>query len=97
MTRRSNDDESTPADLLKIFGENLRLARTEAGLSQRDLSALTAIPQRIIVAAEAGRQNLTIVTMTRLASAVGKEVPIMLMLARVGPHGKTIRKRKPKK
>jgi transcriptional regulator with XRE-family HTH domain len=92
VTRRPTDDESVPADLQRIFGENLRRARTEAGLSQRALSALTGIPQPIIVAVEAGRQNLTIVSMSKLASAVGKEVPVMLTPAAVDSPKKKTRK-----
>jgi DNA-binding XRE family transcriptional regulator len=73
------DGDTVSQSLQKVFGENLRAARTEAGLSQRALGELTGIQQRLIAAAEAGRQNLTIATMTRLATALGKQVPDMLM------------------
>lgn len=97
VTRRPSDDESLPADLLKTFGENLRRARAEAGLSQRALSALTGIPQNIIVAVEAGRQNLTIVSMSKLASAVGKGVATMLTPDSVDSQKRKTRKGRQKK
>ena len=69
-----------------VFAKNLKAARIAADLSQRSLSDVTTVPQRIIVAAEAGRQNLTLETMRKLAVAVGKTVPELL--TPVGPRGK---------
>ena len=68
-----------------VFAKNLKAARIAADLSQRSLSDVTTVPQRIIVAAEAGRQNLTLETMRKLAVAVGKTVPELL--TPVAPRG----------
>ena len=61
-----------------LFGENFRLARIKAGLTQHDIEAETGIKQAYISQIEGGKQNPTLATMTILALAVGKEVRVLL-------------------
>jgi transcriptional regulator with XRE-family HTH domain len=61
-------------NLRVVFGANLRAAREAKGLSQRDLAAKAEFPQAKIPAIEAGRTNLSIDTMQRLADALGLTV-----------------------
>jgi DNA-binding XRE family transcriptional regulator len=61
-----------------LFGENLRLARLKAGLTQTELSAKTGIRQEYISQIEGGKLNPTLATMLALAEAVGKDVRTLL-------------------
>lgn len=58
--------------LQKTIGRNLMLARQEAGLSQRALSAAAGISQRHISAIELGEVNVTLSSIADLAAQVGK-------------------------
>lgn len=61
-----------------LFGENFRLARIKASLTQRDIEMHTGIKQAYISQIEGGKQNPTLATMTALALAVGKDVRALL-------------------
>lgn len=56
----------------------LRQARARAGLSQRDLSALTGIPQPMISAIERGLQDPRHGTLEKLLHACGQELDLVL-------------------
>ena len=56
----------------EIFARNLRRARIDAGLSQRELAARTAIAQAHISELENAMHNVCIDTMVKLAQAVRK-------------------------
>ncbi len=58
----------------EIFARNFRLARIEAGLSQRDLAQQTGIAQAHISEVENAMHNIGIDTMVKLAQAVKKPV-----------------------
>ena len=58
----------------EIFARNLRTARIEAGLSQRDLAQQTGIAQAHISEVENAMHNIGIDTMVKLAQAVKKPV-----------------------
>jgi DNA-binding XRE family transcriptional regulator len=58
----------------EIFVRNFRLARIEAGLSQRDLAQQTGIAQAHISEVENAMHNIGIDTMVKLAQAVKKPV-----------------------
>lgn len=60
------------------FGQNLRLARINAGLTQRDIEARTGIKQAYVSQIEAGKLNPTLATMVALADVVGKNVRELL-------------------
>lgn len=53
-------------------------ARARAGLSQRDLSAVTGIPQPMISAIERGLQDPRHGTLERLLKACGQELDLVL-------------------
>jgi transcriptional regulator with XRE-family HTH domain len=57
-----------------VFGANLRAARLERGLSQQEVADRAERSQAKMPAIEAGRTNITIDTMQRLAMAVGLTV-----------------------
>ena len=65
-------------DLRIIFGESVRRARQEAGLTQRDVESRTGIKQHSISEIESGKQNPTLSTMSVLATCFGKELSSML-------------------
>ncbi len=54
------------------MGARLRLLRQEAGLSVTELSAAAGLSRRHLTDAEAGRANLTVVSLMRLARALGQ-------------------------
>jgi ribosome-binding protein aMBF1 (putative translation factor) len=79
---------TSPAVLQKRFGANLKAARLAAGLSQSEIERQTAVQARILRAIELGEHNPTLVTMSRLAGAVGEEVAVLLS-RRPPPQSKT--------
>lgn len=56
----------------------MRQARARAGLSQRDLSVLTGIPQPMISAIERGLQDPRHGTLEKLLTACGQELDLVL-------------------
>ncbi|WP_246742822.1 helix-turn-helix domain-containing protein [Rhodomicrobium vannielii] len=56
----------------EIFARNLRRARIDASLSQRELAAVTGIAQAHISELENAMHNVCIDTMVKLAQAVRK-------------------------
>jgi len=72
-----NDDPFTE-DLRRNFGENLRLARVGAGMTQAQLAERTGLTQQYVSLVEIGRQNLTLSTMAVLARIFGQDVVSML-------------------
>ena len=61
-----------------LFGENLRLARLRAGLTQQELAAKANIRQAHVSQIEGGKLNPMLMTMVVLAEAVGKDLPTLL-------------------
>jgi transcriptional regulator with XRE-family HTH domain len=59
------------ADPLSTFGANLRRLRQNAGLSQEELGLRAGIALSNISTYEAGGRNATILTLVRLARALG--------------------------
>lgn len=61
------------------FSRNLiKLARLEAGMTQRDLAEVAGTSQAAISAYESGRRSPTVDTLCRIVSATGKEVRMRL-------------------
>jgi transcriptional regulator with XRE-family HTH domain len=54
-----------------LFGENLRVQRERAGLSQERLSALARLHRTEISLIERGRRDPRLSTVVRLANALG--------------------------
>lgn len=57
-------------------GRLLSYARRRAGLTQRELSGRTGIPQPAIARIERGRVSPTLVTLDRLLAATGQSVEL---------------------
>lgn len=60
---------STEKELEKLGG-NIKRIRLEQGLSQTDVADKLSVDKSYISNIEAGRQNLTVATLTRLAKAL---------------------------
>lgn len=58
-------------ELRDTFATNFLIARKAAGLSKAEITRRTGVTRRILMEVEAGRQNLTLETVERLAQAVG--------------------------
>jgi transcriptional regulator with XRE-family HTH domain len=71
-------EEPVPDDLRTVFGQNLRAARIEAGLTQAQLAQRTGLTQQYVSWVEAGHANITLATMTALARVLGQEVRELL-------------------
>lgn len=61
----------TEQDARRGFGNRLRRLRKAQSLSQEKLGELAGLDRTYISQAEAGRRNVTIVTIGKLASALG--------------------------
>lgn len=75
-------DEPVPGDLRIVFGQNLRTARINAGLTQAQLAQRTGLTQQYVSWVEAGHANITLATMTTLARVVGRDVVALLQRRR---------------
>jgi transcriptional regulator with XRE-family HTH domain len=53
------------------FGQRLRVLRLERGLSQEKLGELAGLDRTYISSAEAGRRNVSLKTIHKLADALG--------------------------
>lgn len=56
--------------IVKIFGENLRFYRNEAGLSQEELAELAGIHRTYVGSVERGERNISLKNIEKLASAL---------------------------
>ncbi len=64
-----------------VAGGLLRLARMDAGISQRELAQRAGVPQSMIAAYERGRREPTLPTLLRLLEAAGFELRLHLVPA----------------
>lgn len=65
-------------NLNEIIGANLRKLRKERGLSQEDLAEICGLHRNYIGAVERGERNITLNTLSQIASAVSVS-PIQLL------------------
>lgn len=70
-TTKARPDDVLSSEKLAAFGRNLREARLERGMLQRELAALTDLQATHISRIEGGRFNLTFRTMEKIAGALG--------------------------
>ncbi|WP_319582466.1 helix-turn-helix transcriptional regulator [uncultured Pseudodesulfovibrio sp.] len=56
--------------IMSEFGQRVRQLREEAGLSQEKLAELTDVHRTYISGIERGRQNISLLTMHKLAEAL---------------------------
>lgn len=61
---------------LRVFIRNIRSARAEKGLAQKDLAKAVGTSQSVIARIEAGRQNVSYEMMYRLSAALGLRLRI---------------------
>lgn len=57
-------------EVLNQFGERLREARHEAGLSQEELAAQSALDRSYVGSVERGERNVSLVNIVKLADAL---------------------------
>lgn len=70
--KRLDAEDSVPAtaSLRHLFGENVRLARVTAGLSQEDVSVRASVHRTYVGSVERGERNLTLDNIERIAEAL---------------------------
>lgn len=68
------EPKNHPMDIRAIVGLNVLRIRRERALSQEELSHLSRLTRAYLSGLEAGRRNPTIVSLSRLAEALGVEV-----------------------
>jgi transcriptional regulator with XRE-family HTH domain len=64
----------------RIVGQEVRRARKAAGLTQADVAARLETSPTYVTNVEAGRLNLTLGQLARVASAIGAELQVSLPL-----------------
>ena len=69
-------EEKPPANIMA--GEAVLEARAKAGLSQKELSQLTGIDQSDISKIERGVANPSVSTLSRIATALGGELVVLI-------------------
>ncbi len=69
----------------RIVGQEVRRARTAAGLTQAEVAARLDTSPTYITNVEAGRVNLTLGQLTRVAAAIGADVQVSLPLVTIEP------------
>jgi transcriptional regulator with XRE-family HTH domain len=81
-------------DVRKIFGLNVRKARIGAGLSQEELAGRMGVEQFYVSGLEAGRRNITLVTLWKAALALDVEPGVLLAKGAHKPELPKSKKRK---
>jgi len=69
----------------RIVGQEVRRSRKEAGLTQAEVAARLDTSPTYITNVEAGRLNLTLGQLTRVAAAIGADLQVSLPLVTVEP------------
>ncbi len=67
----------------RIVGQEVRRARKEAGLTQAEVAARLDTSPTYITNVEAGRLNLTLGQLTRVAAAIGADLQVRLPLVTI--------------
>ena len=78
----SGQNDRDADKLLEAFGQNLRAARLNSGLTQADLAERAGLLQQYVSLVESGKQNVTLTTAQALARVVGRDVSDMLRRVR---------------
>lgn len=68
-------------DVKVMFGNALRRAREEKGLSQEELSFISGLHRTYVGSVERGERNVSLVNITRLAKAVEVSSSDLLKMA----------------
>jgi transcriptional regulator with XRE-family HTH domain len=73
-------------DIRHLFGEAVRRARRNAGLSQEELADLAGLDRTYIGGVERGERNAGLVALQKIADGLG--LPLAKLFADVKPRGK---------
>lgn len=73
-------------ELQAVFGENVRVARVKASMTQAELSERSGVSREDVSRIENGQLNLTLRTMTRLATVLDGDVSVMLQATGTTRH-----------
>ena len=69
----------------RIVGQEVRRARKAAGLTQAEVATRLDTSPTYVTNLEAGRLNLTLGQLTRVASAIGADVRVTLPIVTIEP------------
>jgi transcriptional regulator with XRE-family HTH domain len=69
----------------RVVGQEVRRARTAAGMTQADVADRLATSPTYVTNVEAGRLNLTLGQLTRIAAALGASLDVKLPLVEAEP------------
>lgn len=69
----------------RVVGQEVRRARKAAGLTQAEVADRLQTSPTYVTNLEAGRLNLTLGQLTRVASAIGADVRVNLPLVTIEP------------
>lgn len=64
--------------LLEKIGHDLSLLRRQSGLSQKDIAKRLRVSQQLISRIEKGRENISLITLQNITSALNKKVEIIV-------------------
>jgi len=67
-------------DIKKKFGKRVKLLRTEKGWSQEKLALTADLDRTYVPGIEAGRRNVSIVVIEKLANALNIEIQILMTI-----------------
>ncbi|MCJ2164688.1 helix-turn-helix transcriptional regulator [Pseudodesulfovibrio sp. S3] len=73
-TKSLNDYSEAERTLMAEFGERVRVLREKAGLSQEGLAEEADAHRTYVSGLERGRQNISLLTMKKLAEALSVEM-----------------------
>ena len=73
-------------DLLREFGDRLRTARRQAGLSQEALAHQAGLHRTYIGSVERGERNIALLNILTLATVLGADASTLLTGLRRPPH-----------
>jgi transcriptional regulator with XRE-family HTH domain len=69
----------------RIVGQEVRRARKEAGLTQAEVAARLETSPTYVTNVEAGRLNLTLGQLTRVAAAIGADLQVSMPIVTIKP------------
>ncbi len=81
MPRASPSHARDP--VLVSFGQAIKQARAEAGVSQEQLAHLAGIDRSYMSSIERGEQNVGLISMHRVAQALGLPLAVLVLNARL--------------
>lgn len=82
-------------DVRRVIGENIRIRRQAAELSQEELAALVGVEQSYLSGLEVGKRNPTAVTLWHIAMALKVKPGALFDPPPAAAVAKTRRKRRP--